>query len=153
MKYTLVILLFCTHSLYSMLADMELRRIKKFDIETPDDSYELNNSNDEEKINHEVELDCSICLDDINLSHAQDYTTHCGHVFCCGCLDEWIAQKKECPLCRRKLTSENEPGFVVETMPEMVVDSTMGMCLPIGMYFKLLYFRAVHASYYLSSRR
>ena len=118
-----------------------LCRSKKYDIRTPDVLGPIYQRIIDEEGDDLSGSDCSVCLEDIDMGHAQDYTTHCGHVFCSGCLTMWIEQKKACPMCRAKLTSENEPGFVEkETVPELVMDVTISTCMPIGMYCKLLYF-------------
>ena len=41
-------------------------------------------------------LRCSLCLD---MCKAQT-TTLCGHVFCWECVNEWVSEKSECPVCR-----------------------------------------------------
>lgn len=39
---------------------------------------------------------CTLCLE----SMRDPGVTTCGHVFCWGCIVEWVAEKPECPLCR-----------------------------------------------------
>lgn len=47
---------------------------------------------------------CSICLESYN---EQDiYILHCEHSFHRDCLNEWIKQKPNCPLCRLRIILE-----------------------------------------------
>lgn len=122
---------------------LELIRSKKFDIPVADSKGEELVPIDREN----GELDCSICLEDINRAKGQDYTAHCGHVFCCDCLDTWIAHQKNCPICRAQFTSKNEPGLVIEAMSEIAMEQTVTLCIPIWIYMRLLYFKIVHNVY------
>ncbi len=45
-------------------------------------------------------LSCPICWESKN-SMA---TTNCGHVFCHGCITDWVRRKACCPTCRKRLT-------------------------------------------------
>ena len=52
---------------------------------------------------------CTICLGDIKGKMAK--YTHCGHVFCCDCLNNWFKGRRglasqACPNCRTILTDE-----------------------------------------------
>ena len=48
---------------------------------------------------------CSICLDELYSDENQDeiIQIRCNHMFHKKCLDEWIRQKKTCPLCKVEL--------------------------------------------------
>ena len=132
---------------------LELIRSKKFDISVPDSKCEEIDPIDREN----GKLNCSICLGEINRAKGEDYTAHCGHVFCCDCLDTWItyqkdtwtwiAHQKNCPLCRAQFTNKNELGFVTETMPEIAIEQTVTLCIPIWIYMRLLYFKIVYNVY------
>jgi transmembrane E3 ubiquitin-protein ligase len=50
---------------------------------------------------HVGPLDCAICTDDIVCG--DHMVTPCEHVFHPHCLQEWLDQKLECPICRGKL--------------------------------------------------
>ncbi|SPO00889.1 related to C3HC4 zinc-binding integral peroxisomal membrane protein [Cephalotrichum gorgonifer] len=41
---------------------------------------------------------CTLCLEALRDPAA----TQCGHVFCWGCIGDWVREKPECPLCRRE---------------------------------------------------
>lgn len=47
-------------------------------------------------------IECAICLDSVRDS--QPVSTICGHLFCKPCLQASFRVKKECPLCKKKLT-------------------------------------------------
>jgi SNF2 family DNA or RNA helicase len=43
---------------------------------------------------------CSICLDDLKNPLM---IPSCQHIFCSGCILQWLNKKKECPLCRSEV--------------------------------------------------
>ncbi|KAF2845095.1 peroxisome biosynthesis protein-like protein [Plenodomus tracheiphilus IPT5] len=40
---------------------------------------------------------CTLCLEEMT----DPTVTTCGHVFCWGCIGDWVREKPECPLCRQ----------------------------------------------------
>ena len=50
------------------------------------------------------ECRCSICLESYN--NQDIYILHCRHSFHRDCLNEWIKQKPNCPLCRLRIILE-----------------------------------------------
>mmetsp|Transcript_5502 Transcript_5502/g.8662 ORF Transcript_5502/g.8662 Transcript_5502/m.8662 type:complete len:586 (-) Transcript_5502:111-1868(-) len=59
------------------------------------------------------EFECGICL---NLVEYPVYTK-CSHVFCKGCLSEWLVQKADCPQCKAPLTSNDDVRPLREQAP------------------------------------
>ena len=49
------------------------------------------------------QLECSICMNDIDLVRKDYLVTPCDHVFKPRCLLQWMALKQECPVCRARL--------------------------------------------------
>ncbi|KAI0024726.1 hypothetical protein F4780DRAFT_551751 [Xylariomycetidae sp. FL0641] len=52
---------------------------------------------------------CVICMDDV----AALTVTHCGHLFCSGCLHSALhidSMKRICPVCRTRIDPENKKG-------------------------------------------
>ena len=51
-----------------------------------------------------IELECPICLDELDDPHL---IPECGHRFCCSCIKDAIQKSgHECPLCRSRITSK-----------------------------------------------
>ena len=42
---------------------------------------------------------CTLCLEELK----EPSVTTCGHVFCWGCIGDWVREKPECPLCRQNV--------------------------------------------------
>ena len=53
-----------------------------------------------EAIAHEV-LRCTLCMDRREPENGNSAVTECGHVFCWSCIEEWLREKADCPLCRQ----------------------------------------------------
>ena len=72
---------------------------------------------------------CSICLCGLT-SSGDNITTTCNHVFHKECIDRWIGQSDNCPLCRKNSPIRKEPilrnrDLLVSSiilMPDDVVD-------------------------------
>jgi peroxin-10 len=46
---------------------------------------------------------CTLCLEPMRDPAA----TSCGHVFCWDCIEDWVREKPECPLCRREALGQH----------------------------------------------
>ncbi|XP_064094111.1 clumping factor A-like isoform X2 [Macrobrachium nipponense] len=61
-------------------------------------------------------ITCLVCLDSvatINSSSRSLCSTVCGHVFCSACIKEVVKQRKQCPVCRKRLTKKQyHPLFI-----------------------------------------
>ncbi|KAI8557593.1 hypothetical protein RHMOL_Rhmol04G0021900 [Rhododendron molle] len=47
------------------------------------------------------EMNCIICLEDFKEGDITRILPNCGHSFHLQCMDEWLAQKASCPMCRK----------------------------------------------------
>jgi peroxin-10 len=45
---------------------------------------------------------CTLCLEPFS----DPSVTTCGHVFCWTCVQDWVKEKAECPLCRQSVLSQ-----------------------------------------------
>ncbi|XP_071962766.1 uncharacterized protein [Antedon mediterranea] len=66
----------------------------------------------------ESELQCSICAELL----IQATTLNCSHSFCHLCIMEWFKKKKECPICRNKVTTYTH-SLVLDNYIDKMVES------------------------------
>ena len=62
----------------------------------------------------EQETECIICCDLLVSSR----TLQCGHVCCHQCLEDWMKEQKQCPICRTPITSKPSRVIMVENLIE-----------------------------------
>ncbi|CAJ1939215.1 unnamed protein product [Cylindrotheca closterium] len=57
-----------------------------------------------------MEPECVICLEPYEYGQVicSAKTESCGHIFHADCIQQWVQQNEECPLCRVKLIQEEE---------------------------------------------
>ena len=57
----------------------------------------------------EVDAKCAICLENLVGDNARVLRrlTRCQHVFCHGCIKEWLNIAKTCPMCKADLSEKN----------------------------------------------
>jgi Zinc finger, C3HC4 type (RING finger) len=72
--------------------------------------------------------DCPICMDDVS----SPVITTCGHVFCRGCIEHWLANEAACPLCRAKIAKAALVDAPPEAADEPLVDSSAVRALKLS---------------------
>ncbi|XP_074641322.1 E3 ubiquitin-protein ligase RNF8-like isoform X2 [Tubulanus polymorphus] len=65
----------------------------------------------------ETELQCSIC----NELFIQATTLNCSHSFCALCISQWMSRKKQCPICRGRITS-HQRAIVLDSYIDKMVE-------------------------------
>lgn len=65
----------------------------------------------------ETELQCSICSE----LFVQATSLNCAHSFCALCIRQWLAVKKECPVCRAAVTSQVR-SYVLDNYIDRMVE-------------------------------
>ncbi|KAK7504137.1 hypothetical protein BaRGS_00004441, partial [Batillaria attramentaria] len=65
----------------------------------------------------ETELQCSICSE----LFIQATSLNCAHAFCALCIRQWLAVKKECPVCRAAVTSQVR-SYVLDNYIDCMVE-------------------------------
>ncbi|XP_010447908.1 PREDICTED: E3 ubiquitin-protein ligase ATL42 [Camelina sativa] len=55
-------------------------------------------------------LECSVCLSKFESVEILRLLPKCRHAFHIGCIDQWLEQHATCPLCRDKVSMEEDPS-------------------------------------------
>jgi hypothetical protein len=64
---------------------------------------------DEPKLD-DCDYSCAVCLDEFENGDRLRQLTLCGHQFHTACLDEWLGQHDNCPLCRAPIEATSQEG-------------------------------------------
>ena len=79
---------------------------------------------DEEQKRDDCDYSCAVCLDDFENGDRLRQLVVCSHQFHTSCLDEWLCQHDNCPLCRAPVsstgTTDDEQTYF--TSPTAAVD-------------------------------
>ncbi|DBA77531.1 hypothetical protein WJX77_000814 [Trebouxia sp. C0004] len=70
----------------------------------------------------ENEFECTICRDFMVATHS---VVPCGHMFCGGCLSEWLQKNPTCPKCRAAVTAPPVRTMAVDNVLESLVEKGM----------------------------
>ncbi|KTW32142.1 ubiquitin-protein ligase PSH1 [Pneumocystis jirovecii RU7] len=62
-------------------------------------------------------LTCEICAE----LFASPFMLFCGHVFCYGCILDWLLHKRTCPTCRQSICQRPALAYFVQEMVEVFV--------------------------------
>lgn len=54
----------------------------------------------------DYEIECSICLCEVNAGDKIRSLDSCGHTFHRSCIDLWLLRRGDCPLCKRTVTMD-----------------------------------------------
>ena len=64
------------------------------------------------------ELTCIICQELFVVAH----TLTCSHSFCRSCINEWMKSKKECPICRKPISTKPVRSLVLDNAIDKMVE-------------------------------
>ena len=64
------------------------------------------------------ELTCVICQE----LFVQAHTLSCAHSFCKNCIEEWMKSKRECPVCRKTLSTVPVRSLVLDNAIDRMVE-------------------------------
>lgn len=64
------------------------------------------------------ELTCVICQELFVVAH----TLTCAHSFCADCINAWMNSKKECPICRKPITTKPIHSLVLDNTIDKMVE-------------------------------
>ena len=68
-------------------------------------------------------LSCTICLDFFKYPH----TIKCGHTFCGNCLQRWLENVVECPICRSKVCQEPVSNLILTDQVEKITQNSQAI--------------------------
>ena len=63
-------------------------------------AYNINNGLKEKILNEEIEIICSICLEDFQ-KYDKYIEFECNHIYHKNCIKEWLQNHTNCPNCRK----------------------------------------------------
>jgi hypothetical protein len=68
------------------------------------------------------ETKCPICLEDMYKAVYMRSINGCGHEFCGGCIEEWLHENKNCPICKFQLHNPDEERVLstTDSLPDLI---------------------------------
>lgn len=81
--------------------------------------YVLQMAEEDEPPGRGLQSSCPICLLELRLRDKVS-ALNCGHVFHFGCINQWLAAKKQCPSCRKVVPRS---GFIEKLYFNVVAGS------------------------------
>ena len=96
----------------------QLEMKEKAKVALQDKADELNHHENSMITSMEEEFTCCICQELFVRAH----TLTCAHSFCELCIKEWMRTKMECPICRKKFSSQPVHSLALDNAITKIVD-------------------------------
>ncbi|KAK9056533.1 hypothetical protein SSX86_023895 [Deinandra increscens subsp. villosa] len=76
----------------------------------------FDSSSSSKKDHHDVEVECSVCLCELEQGEKTRILPKCNHVFHAECIDMWFHSHSTCPVCRNLVSGEETQEISVESL-------------------------------------